>query len=149
VFNDGRVEQIGTPEELYEHPTTRFVAGFIGQTNFFPGRIVIASAARCTVDVLGVRLEATARGALREGDNAVVAVRPERMHIHAQGQLPGELIDVIYLGNARKYVVRLATGAECFAQHDANAAETGGLRTGARVGLSWAAHHATAFPALA
>ena len=43
VFNNGRVEQIGTPEDLYERPATRFVASFIGETNFFPGRVVTAT----------------------------------------------------------------------------------------------------------
>jgi putative spermidine/putrescine transport system ATP-binding protein len=43
VFNDGRIEQIGTPEELRERPATRFVAAFIGETNFFPGTVAGAT----------------------------------------------------------------------------------------------------------
>src|SRR5579862_318082 len=64
VFNRGRIEQIGTPEELYERPLTRFVAGFIGETNFLPGRIRDAADGACTVDTFGTTCRATTHGLL-------------------------------------------------------------------------------------
>jgi putative spermidine/putrescine transport system ATP-binding protein len=151
VFNKGRVEQVGTPEELYERPATRFVAGFIGETNFLSGRALAVDDRMCQVEVMGVKLFATARGAIAPGAKVDVAIRPERVRISAvtigAAGFTGELVDVIYLGNARKYVVRLPSGQECVALQDANSAEASGLHRGGIALLSWAAEHATAFPA--
>ena len=62
VFNNGRIEQVGTPAELYERPATRFVASFIGKTNFFPGTVVGVDEATCEVELGGTRRFAVARG---------------------------------------------------------------------------------------
>ena len=151
VFNKGRVEQVGTPEDLYERPATRFVAGFIGETNFLAGRVLETDDAACLVDVMGVRLRAMTRGAIVPGAEIVIAVRPERIRLSTPNAgaagFSGELVDVVYLGNARKYVVRLPGGQECYVLQHAEAAEASGLHPGGTVVLSWAAEHATAFPA--
>jgi putative spermidine/putrescine transport system ATP-binding protein len=148
VFNRGRVEQVGTPEELYERPQTRFVAEFIGDTNLFPGRVTSLDAGRCDVATESGPLQALPRGTILPGAAVVVAVRPERMVVSAGGEgLAGELLDVIYLGNARKYVVRLPDGRECIALQHAQAAEASGLAPGQAVRLSWAPAHANAFAA--
>jgi ABC-type Fe3+/spermidine/putrescine transport system ATPase subunit len=151
VFNKGRVEQIGTPFELYERPATRFVAGFIGETNFLPGHALAVDGATCEVEVMGVRLTAAARGAIAPGTEIVVAVRPERVSVAAEAKgaasFAGELTDIIYLGNARKYVVRLPGGLECFALQQANSADTSGLHPGGQALLTVAADYVTAFPA--
>jgi putative spermidine/putrescine transport system ATP-binding protein len=151
VFNHGRVEQVGTPEELYERPATRFVAAFIGETNFFPGTVSSITNLSCQIDIAGIPLAATMREPLAQGAAVVVAVRPERIllaagHAAADG-FAGKLADIIYLGNARKYVVRLAGGQECFVLQQANSAEASGLSIGSTVSLSWNPGHATAFPA--
>ncbi len=154
VFNAGRVEQIGTPLDLYERPATRFVAGFIGETNFFPGKVVGAEAGGgpCRVDVSGALLGATlpgaaAPGASVPGASVTVAVRPERIRLHAASEgmagLPGTLLDSIYLGNARRLVVGLADGRDCHVLRPADAVP---LAPGQPVTLSWDAAHATAFP---
>jgi putative spermidine/putrescine transport system ATP-binding protein len=151
VFNKGKVEQIGTPFELYERPATRFVAGFIGETNFLPGRALAVDDAICDVEVMGARLKATARGAITPGGEIVVAVRPERVRVSSAANgatgFAGELVDIIYLGNARKYVVRLPGGRECVALQQANSADTSGLLPGGQVMLSFETEHVTAFPA--
>src|SRR5260370_2229349 len=67
VVHAGRIEQIGTPHELYETPATRFVAGFIGDTNFFPGRVVTVHGSRCRVSLAGWEVEAALRGVARAG----------------------------------------------------------------------------------
>jgi putative spermidine/putrescine transport system ATP-binding protein len=146
VFNHGRVEQIGTPEDLYETPATRFVAGFIGETNFLPGRVVAVAGGTCRVDVMGFHVEAKAGGALSDGDAVVVAVRPERIGLAASGSgLSGELTEVIYIGNARKYVVRLSGGQECLVLRQADA--EGVLSPGDHAVLSWDAGRTIVFPA--
>ncbi len=154
VFNAGRVEQVGTPLDLYERPATRFVAGFIGETNFFPGTVVGAEpgGGPCRVDVSGTLLGATlpgaaAPGAPVPGASVTVAVRPERIRLHAVSEgaagLPGTLLDSIYLGSARRLVIGLADGRDCHALRPADAAP---MAPGQPVILSWDAAHATAFP---
>ena len=150
VFNRGRVEQVGTPEDLYERPATRFVAEFVGEINLFPGRLTAAEGASCRVETANGSLQAHPRGPIPAGAEAVVAVRPERMQVSTaaaseNGGLPGRLLDVIYLGNSRKYVVGLADGTQCMALQHAQAAETQGLSTGQAVSLSWRPADATAF----
>ncbi len=148
VFNNGRIEQIGTPEELYETPATRFVAGFIGETNFLPGRVLGGSGAICQVDVMGVSIQASAHSTLSVGDKVVVAVRPERVSLMASGSgLRGEISDVIYIGNARKYVVRLAGDHECIALRHVEPTTAPMSEAGVEAVLSWEARHAIAFPA--
>ncbi|HEV2673055.1 MAG TPA: ABC transporter ATP-binding protein [Aliidongia sp.] len=146
VFNRGRIEQIGTPSELYERPATRFVADFLGDTNFFSGTVLGSSGDHCHVEVLGRPVEAMAPRPVAAGTAVVVAVRPERMTLHpvaGDAGLTGRLIEVIYLGASRRSVVRLADGGDYFALHPASAAAPS---QGAPVGLSWNRQHATVFP---
>ncbi len=147
VFNAGRVEQIGTPLDLYERPATRFVAGFVGETNFFPGRVAGAGGGSSRVDVSGVLLGATLPDGAAPGAAVTVAVRPERIRLHAASEgaagLPGSLRDSIYLGNARRFVVGLADGRDCHVLRPADAAP---MAPGQPVTLSWDAAHARAFP---
>jgi ABC-type Fe3+/spermidine/putrescine transport system ATPase subunit len=92
VMKDGRVAQVGTPDELYERPATRFVAGFLGDANVFDER----------------------------DDGGATVVRPERVRVApaaaperlagAARALPGRLAEVVYLGTARKYVIDLSDG---------------------------------------
>jgi putative spermidine/putrescine transport system ATP-binding protein len=146
VFNNGRVEQIGTPEDLYERPVTRFVASFIGETNFFPGVVMTVTGDICHVDIEGFQTDAAIGGPVTVGDPVVVAVRPERIILSSDGPgLKVELTDIIYIGNARKYVVRLAGGQECFVLRHADA--DGVLNIGDSAMLSWKARHAIAFSA--
>ena len=121
VFNRGRIEQIGTPEQLYDRPATRFVASFIGDTNFIPGR------------VLGKA-------------GVTVAVRPERIVLGppSEGALMGTINDIIFLGTARKYVIRLADGTECTALRQVS--DAAAYSRGAAVALSWHGDHAASFP---
>lgn len=148
VFNKGRVEQVGTPEDVYERPQTRFVAEFIGDTNLFPGEVLSAEAGRCDIGTPYGVLQAMPRGAVTAGSAGAIAVRPERIVVSATGDgIPGEILDVIYLGNARKYVVRLTDGRECVALQHAQAAEASGLNPGQAIHLSWSPAHAYAFAA--
>jgi spermidine/putrescine ABC transporter ATP-binding subunit len=116
VINHGRIEQMGTPVEVYEQPRTAFVAGFIGQSNFFPGEIVEAAADG-------------GRGVLRGEDGqlfhasnplqlavrspAVLSVRDQRLRLRAAkspaaaNSLPATVDSVSYLGTAVQYVCRI------------------------------------------
>jgi ABC-type Fe3+/spermidine/putrescine transport system ATPase subunit len=148
VFNRGRIEQIGTPEALYDRPATRFVASFIGDTNFLPGRVVATSGDVCEIETAAGRVHASRRQPIDVGARVTVAVRPERVAIASPRQegsgLAGALSDIIFLGTARKDVVRLADGTECVVLRQIGDPAFD-LRDAA-VHLSWSAAHATALP---
>jgi putative spermidine/putrescine transport system ATP-binding protein len=116
VFNKGRIEQIGTPEELYDRPATRFVASFIGDTNLLAGRVLGVAGGICEIETAAGRIAASARTPLEAGAAVFVAVRPERVVLapvqEAGGSLEGVIIEQVFLGTSRKYVVRLADGTE-------------------------------------
>ena len=84
VMNEGRVEQSGTPEELYHHPASRFVAEFIGETNFFSGTVKSVDDRGVAIDWQGHALMAFLGGRPPAvGDRATAALRPERISLHA------------------------------------------------------------------
>ena len=147
VFNKGRIEQIGTPEELYDRPATRFVASFIGETNLVEGRVLGVAGGICEIETAAGRVAASARTPLQAGSPVSVAVRPERVvlaPVEAAGVgLEGVIVEQVFLGTSRKYVVRLADGTEIVVLRPisdppfAQAAPT--------VRVSWATDKATAF----
>ena len=147
VFNRGCIEQIGTPEDLYDRPATRFVAGFIGDTNLLSGRILAMSDGICEIETAAGRVTASAHQPIVAGAPVAVAIRPERVVITSSQEgrtgLSGSITDVIFLGTARKYVVRLVDGTECVVLRQVSdpAFDLGD----STVRLSWPAAHATAF----
>src|SRR6266851_2691628 len=116
VFNHGRIEQIGTPEELYDAPATRFVAAFIGDTNLLSGRALAVSDGICEIETPAGRIRASLRQPIAAGTPVTVAIRPERLVLTSLQDggtgLRGSITDIIFLGSARKYVVRLVDGTE-------------------------------------
>src|SRR6185312_16044103 len=131
-----------TPEELYDRPSTRFVASFVGDTNLVSGRTVSMADGVCEIETSAGRVRASARQPIANGAAVVVAVRPERVALEATGEgLGGVVTDVIFVGTARKYAVRLSDGTECFALRQVGTASM--ARVGTAVRLSWDAEHAT------
>jgi spermidine/putrescine transport system ATP-binding protein len=109
VMDDGELLQVGTPEEIYEHPVNRFVAGFIGQTNLLDATVESADAV-CLAN--GDRIPV--RSELAAGTKVGVSLRPERVAIDLRGAGPqnrptvdGQVEQVTYLGNALVYTVAL------------------------------------------
>ena len=147
VFNRGRIEQIGTPEELYDRPATRFVASFIGDTNFLSGRVVAVAGGVCAIETAAGRVEASLRRPVAVGAPVTVAVRPERVVLGPSpgggNGLVGTVSDIIFLGTARKYVVRLADGTESVVLRQVS--DPAFDVRDATVALSWHSDHATAF----
>lgn len=140
VFNEGHIEQIGTPHDLYEAPQTKFVADFIGETNFVSGRIEAADGNSGKVRNLSGQMSAP----LSEGTNAVLAVRPERLHVVGgagaaddDNTLSGTVKELIYLGPSRKAIIALEDGTEVIALEQAAQAEATALEIGARATLSF------------
>ena len=146
VFDHGRIQQVGTPEELYDRPSARFVASFIGDTNLVAGRAISTDTGVCEVETAAGRVWASARQPIAVGTSVVVAVRPERVSLASEGEgLAGVVTDVIFVGTARKYAVRLSGGTECFVLRQVGAEPMPGR--GTAVQLSWDAAHATVFEA--
>jgi len=110
VMRSGRLEQVGTPQELYALPATEFVARFIGASNVLPGRLVEGDG-RCVVTALG--LLPCHPACRRLAGQVSVCVRPEWFQLDADGPLSGVVRRVLYEGDAVELVVAVAgQGAE-------------------------------------
>ncbi len=105
VMNAGRVEQSGTPEELYLHPQSRFVAEFIGDTNLLGGRVSAVHSDHVVIDWQGKALRGTAHDHRpAEGQNVTAALRPERVRCHAaspeqEGAIEGRIRSRVFKGS--------------------------------------------------
>lgn len=118
VMNNGIIEQIGTPVEMYRYPNSRFVANFIGRANFVPGRVVEQKGTEMTVKTLGEVV--TLQNILREfhpNEAVTLIVRPEMLRIRKTGELyKGIIRRSVYLGDVIEYDIevggQLLTGIE-------------------------------------
>ncbi|MEO3706392.1 ABC transporter ATP-binding protein [Trichormus azollae] len=119
VMDQGKIEQIGTPSEIYEHPQTAFVADFIGDTNLFSGEITTVESecvkvlTKTGLSIVAGRTEDTPIGLL---EAVVLSVRPEKIQISLyqpnllSNCFKGRLVNIMYLGTHVNYVVELANG---------------------------------------
>jgi iron(III) transport system ATP-binding protein len=131
VMNAGRIEQIGTPEQVYEHPVTRFVAEFIGQANFLevdaPGQLAAGSGVTVKLRTFDGELPiALGADAIRAGGangssgKPSLFIRPEKIRFATAGEstgpefqrLPGKVIGRAYLGDHVDYLVATSEGTE-------------------------------------
>jgi putative spermidine/putrescine transport system ATP-binding protein len=129
VFNHGRVEQVGPPAEVYEHPATRFVAGFVGTSNLLTGDVAET--------IIGRR--------------GTFTVRPEKIHLNAPEVEPegdeisalGHIRDVVYVGPDTRYIVALDAGAELIVtqQNLATSSMEALAQQGRSVRLHWKRQH--------
>ncbi|MEO6016305.1 MAG: polyamine ABC transporter ATP-binding protein [Polaromonas sp.] len=135
VMSHGRVLQVGTPREIYEHPNCRFVADFIGNVNLFEGELTVDEVDRCEVT--------TAYGAVHVGHGisgtpgmaAAVAVRPEKIHISRTrpdgvnvNLFTGKVLEIAYFGSYNTFIVEIGAGERTIkitetntARHDSSA----------------------------
>ena len=129
VFNNGRIEQVGAPAEVYERPATRFVAGFVGTSNLLSGSVAEAIIGRV----------------------GTFTVRPEKIHL-VWGEAetapddvlaPGTIREVVYLGPDTRYIVALAAGSELVVteQNLATTSTEALAQQGKAVRLMWKRRH--------
>lgn len=115
IMNQGVMEQIGTPEEIYESPKTKFVATFIGETNLFEGQVIEKQGEQMRVIIEPGEFIVKSQE-FQAGDMIAVSVRPERMLYSSEPiegfQLKGIVKEQIYLGTAQKAIVTLSNGNE-------------------------------------
>ena len=118
VMNQGIIEQIGTPVEIYRFPINRFVADFIGRANFVPGEVQEKSDNKLTVKALGEMLEVTnIQRDFNKQEAVTLIIRPEMIRIKKTGELfTGVIRRAVYLGDVIEYDVevsgQLITGLE-------------------------------------
>lgn len=160
VMRAGKIDQLGSAEELYERPATEFVAGFLGVSNLLAGRVVGAAdsgAGGLTEIELsgGRRVRAPGEG-LASGEPVKVGVRPEKLRLKTPADLAaggssatgdnvleGVVSDASYIGTSTQYVVQLDDGQDVavYAQN----LETSGVAeqqaSGQRVRLTWSPKH--------
>lgn len=150
VMNEGRVEQIGTPTEIYDSPVTVFVAGFIGQANLWPADVGSLNAGEATATVMGSQVTAACRSSEVGVGAAVMMVRPERLSLSVQrpegvSVVEGTVTDLTFQGP----VVRVSlagAGDVPVVAHLGPDAELPALRPGDRVWASWAPDAACVLP---
>ncbi|HEX5879320.1 MAG TPA: ABC transporter ATP-binding protein [Actinomycetota bacterium] len=151
VMNAGRIEQLGTPRELYEHPATRFVANFIGTSNIITGRLERRGDAWALAGMGPDRRVLVAdAGDAREGQDVELAIRPEKIVLRTEQDPPSpdrtalkvKVDEVVYLGTSTQYRT-VTDGGEAIAVYRQNASATPGADVLAgQVGwLEWPAEH--------
>lgn len=117
VMNKGRIEQIGTPEVIYEKPKTKFVADFIGETNIFEGCVTKIGVSNALLQIDEEEKVKVNEFDLNLGEQIYVAVRPERIKLkdipeEGDAWLQGKLKERIYVGSALRTVMMLKNGSE-------------------------------------
>jgi spermidine/putrescine transport system ATP-binding protein len=115
VMSAGQILQVGSPTEIYEHPTSHFVADFIGETNFLEGVVIAHNGATARVRLSsGVEREATAPSEAAHSGKVSLAVRPERVSLnrpHDGAALGGRVANVVYVGTDTNYHLQLEDGS--------------------------------------
>ncbi|GAA2186895.1 ABC transporter ATP-binding protein [Leucobacter alluvii] len=149
VMHQGRIEQMGAPEELYELPRTVFVANFLGQSNLFPVEVAGATDQVLHAEFRGMRLSVPRARSERDSGRITIGVRPEKLTLaHAEPEPdaltnavgPGRVTDVSFIGVSTQYTVAVpgAGDVQVFAQN-LQAGPTAAL--GDEVWLSWRVEH--------
>jgi len=145
VMRNGRIEQLGTPTEIYERPISRFVASFIGTSNFFSGRVTGRQNGGFTVESNGVKL---GLNGVPPGEPTVtVALRPEGIQLAAANGATSvnamctTIEQIVYRGLNTHYLLRRPDGEPLIVirQNETGADRVAGLEPGASVLASWAA----------
>ncbi|MSP67328.1 MAG: ABC transporter ATP-binding protein [Alphaproteobacteria bacterium] len=145
IMRQGRIEQVGTPAEVYRRPASRFVAEFVGEATLLTGRLVAAAGGQLAVAVDGLPrpVQVVGDAALAVGTAVTVMLRPEALSLRAasaDNAVAGSVVDIAYTGSHSLYRVRTAAGLvlKVAETHGGEAAETP-VALGAAVTVAWPA----------
>jgi len=144
IFNEGRVVQVGSPHAVYERPSSAFAANFLGDANFFVGRVSSHAGQGGAIETDGGRRIVTLDPLPPQGRKTTVAVRPEKMLLRAVGETavdapdtannwPGVVKQTVYSGSSITYRVDVGTEIVVFAQNQSAQP----LEPGTAVAVSW------------
>ena len=143
VFNDGRIQQLAPPADLYERPDNSFVAGFIGENNKLPGTIEELSGDKALVRLAnGELIDATPVNVTQKGQQTLVSIRPERVEFKPEMMPPGahmisaEVLEVIYMGDILRAVLKVA-GSSDFVMKMRNTQGQTRLTAGQKISVGW------------
>ena len=147
VFNDGKVQQLSSPDKLYEEPVNSFVAEFIGENNTFEGEILEISKDNCKVKLSSGEILANPISVKSKGEKTKVSIRPERALINPQNKMDnnhkGKIEEVIYHGDHTR--VRLSLlGNSDFILKVPNSSQNLDIKLGNVINIGWNSHDARA-----
>jgi spermidine/putrescine transport system ATP-binding protein len=108
IMREGRIVQVGSPRDLYDRPRNRYVADFVGKSNFFPGRVSSLSEGQARLEGPGGRVFTGSAGqGVEAGASASACLRPEQIALARAGEgVPVAVINRIFLGEHTEYLVR-------------------------------------------
>jgi spermidine/putrescine transport system ATP-binding protein len=143
VMNEGEIEQMGSPADLYDNPETAFVANFLGQSNLIKGRIEGTDGDNLVVDLFGQKISMPKKRSHAVDNSIYAGIRPEKFRISLVGTptrgntlTGGHIEDVSYIGVSTQYQVMMPWGQEVmvFEQNDDGVAP---FDKGDEVVISW------------
>lgn len=145
VFDHGRIEQVGTPDELYRRPATRFVADFLGESNLIEGKLVAGDGGTVLAAPEG---PIPMPGQAPSEDERCVMFRPEDVRITSvtdgEAAWKGAIREVVYLGSEQRVIVTTETGRDVMVRMGSGT--TALPQVGDRVGLQFSAGNAWLIP---
>ncbi|MDQ2065871.1 ABC transporter ATP-binding protein [Xinfangfangia sp. CPCC 101601] len=143
VFNDGRIQQLAPPADLYERPENSFVAQFIGENNKLPGTVEELSQGKALVRLAtGELIDATPVNVTEKGQKTLVSIRPERVEFKPEMMPAGahtigaEVLEVIYMGDILRARLRVA-GSDDFVIKMRNTLGQTKLDRGQKINVGW------------
>jgi spermidine/putrescine transport system ATP-binding protein len=155
VMEDGHVLQVGNPEEIYEKPTNRFVADFIGETNFISGTVTQLGYPIHIMLANDVHIFAGwSEDGIRQGDQVVISIRPEKIQLHPAAEAPelsdlsstnGVIRQLIYSGVDTRFTVDLGNDSNLMVRLPNVLRKNNDFQIGDPVLLTWDPVHARAF----
>jgi ABC-type Fe3+/spermidine/putrescine transport system ATPase subunit len=142
VMNKGRIEQYGTPQEIYAAPSTRFVADFMGMTNFLQGRVTGRNGDGLDISIGEATVRTSEFTTIAGGADVTLAVRPEKVLLSAaeaaaKAAIEGTIRQVTYHGDASRVVLSLKNGDTIVAL-ETNDRRMGDRSVGSKVWAHWA-----------
>ena len=150
VFNDGRIQQLASPADLYERPDNSFVAGFIGENNKLTGVVEDIAGGRALVRLpTGELIDATPVNVKSKGQQTMVSIRPERVEFKPEllpadaHLIEAEVVEVIYMGDLFRTVLKVA-GHDDFVIKSRNTLGQRVLKPGEKIRIGWAPQDARA-----
>ena len=148
VFNDGKVQQLSTPDKLYEEPVNSFVAEFIGENNTFAGEVTDISGGKCKVKLdTGGEIISNPIGVKSKGEKTKVSLRPERAIIDPEEKMDnkhkGKIEEIIYHGDHARVRLNLLGNKE-FILKVPNSSARMDIKRGNEINVGWNSHDARA-----
>ena len=141
VFNDGKVQQLSSPDELYESPVNSFVAKFIGENNTFRGEVLDVSSDKCKIKLeTGGEIIANPISVNSKGEKTTVSLRPERALINPDEKMDnnhkGKIEEVIYHGDHTRVRLNLLGNNE-FILKVPNSSANLDIKLGNEINIGW------------